>query len=245
MKDAQNEITEKCYLIKNDISVKNEITARVAAEFAVTFYQIFKDDFDEKKFLGIVKRVMEFFNRTIVYIPKRKLVSDMKKILDEIDSLKDMTQNFSKISVNNSKNKTTEETFTVEDVELCKIKLKELKKELKALELNKPFFLFRWKWKKSIKNELIKLNSLEEKSLKIYDNFYEKNKDRNEMLEEIYLDIRKNLKDFMKEIKPTIGEELVNIPYEHVVEGEDELKSFVFDVVISNFYQYYTLREKN
>lgn len=244
MKSIQNEINEKCYLIKNDISVKDEITPKVAAEFAVTFYKIYRDDYDEKTFVNIVKKVMEFFNKSILDIPKKKVLTDAKKILNEMDSLKESVRSFSKIFVNKTESRFYGESFTTVDLELCESQFKELKKNLKVLELNKPFILFRWNWKRKIKKELFKLNSLEGKTIKVYDYFYETNRERNEILEEMYLDIRKNLKSFMQDVKPTIGEELADIPYEHAVETVDDLKSFVFDVIISNFYQYYTLRSE-
>ncbi|MGL5056852.1 MAG: hypothetical protein ACRC6A_05765 [Fusobacteriaceae bacterium] len=245
MMDAQNEINEKCYLVKNDISIKNEITPKVAAEFAVTFYKMFKDTYDEKTFIYILKKVMEFFNKSTKDIPKRKVVSDAKKMLNEIDILKETVGIFSKVILNKFEDNYSDNEFTENDLEIFDKNLQELKKELKILELNKPFFLLKWNWKNKIKKNLIKLNHLEAKILKLYDCFYEKNREQNEMLENLFLDIRKNLKLFMKDLKPTIGEELADIPYEHVVEDVDNLKSFVFDIVISNFYQYYNLKLKN
>lgn len=242
MIDAQNEITEKCYLIKNDISVKNEITAKIAADFAVTYYKVFRENYDEKTFVYIIKKVMEFFNKAVIDIPKRKLETDAKKLTNDIDSLKEEVHKFSKILFNKNFESSTTGDFSKEDLELYESDFKEIKKELKTLELNKPFFLLRWSWKKKIKKELSKLELLEKNSYNLYESFYENNKEKNRILEEIYLDIRKHLKSFMSDVKPNIGEELADIPYEYVIEGIDELKSFVFDVVISNFYQYYTLK---
>lgn len=242
MVDAQNEITEKCYLIRNDMSIKNEITAKIAADFAVTYYKIFKDNYDEKTFIYLVKKVMEFFNKAIVEIPKKRLEHHAKDLINDIDSLKEEVHKFSKILFNKSFENSVIGDFSKEDLELYENDFKEIKKELKTLELNKPVFLLRWKWKKNIKKQLYKLNSLEKNSYNIYESFYKDNEEKNRVLEEIYLDIRKHLKSFMLEVKPNIGEELADIPFEDVILGTNELKSFIFDVVISNFYQYYTLK---
>lgn len=243
MIDFENELKEKCHLIKNDISMKNEITARVAADFAITYYKIFKKDYDEKKFIYLIKKTMEFFNKSILDIPKREIEVDSKKILNEIEDLKDSIQKISKIYYpNNNVESFTEEEFSKEDLKLYEKEFKYIKKELKNLELNRPNILLKWNWKRKIKRELYKLNLLERKSYIFYEYFYEKNKEKTRILEELYNNMRKNIKEFMIDVKPTIGEELADISFEDIIQDIESLKSFTYNVIISNYYQYYTLK---
>lgn len=241
MKDIQNEINEKCYLLKNDILVKNLITPKVAAEFAAVYYKIYKENYDEKIFVSIVKKMMEFFNSSLKSLPKKNIVSEAKNLLEDIEALKGNVQKYSKVFIKTDVSVTQQNFLSNRDLKGYEDKLKDIKKDLKTLELNKPFFKFFWKRK--IKKELFKLNSIEKSILNIYDISYEENLKKSEEFEELFLDLKKDLKKFMQGIKPTIGEELADIPYQSVVENSEKLKSFIFDVVIKNCYEYYTLTE--
>lgn len=241
MVDAQNEINEKCYLIKNDILVKNLITPKVAAEFAAIYYKIYRENYDEKTFVSIVKELMEFFNSSVKNLPKKNLVLETKDLLDDIEILKGNVQKYSKVFIKPESGIFQQSFSSNMDLKSYEDRLKDVKKDLKILELNKPFFKFFWRRK--IKKELFKLDSIEKSILNIYDTSYEENLKKSEEFEELFLDIKKDLKKFMQEIKPTIGEELADIPYQSVVQNLEALKSFIFDVVIKNCYEYYMLTE--
>ena len=241
MNDIQNEITEKCYLIKNDITIKNEITPKVAADFSVAFYKLFKDNYDEKLFINIIKKVMEFFNCAMMDFPNNSNSEKLKILINDIDTLKNPIEKIIVLKENDLN--FLENKLLTETSEFYASEFKKLKKETNSFLSNKPFFLYRFSWKKKLKKKLIELLILERSITDSYTNIIQNNNEKNKILEEMFLEIKNNLKTFMIEVKPNIGKDLADTPYEYVMESQDDLKGFIFDIVISNFHQYSTLKK--
>ena len=245
MRSSQNEITEKYILIKNDLEVKNEITAKVAADFAVSFYRAFREEYDEEACIYLIKKVMDFFNRTIAIIPEKSNELNIEKLLENVKKTKQKVNEKAKVATDKSNNKIVKEDVPKkEELVLYEKQYRDINKEINELLDNKPNFFLRRHWKKKIKERIISLNSLENEVQKYYESFSKKNKEKNKTLETSYLDIREKLKEFMREEIPNIGEVLANISYEEIIVDEETLKSFIQAVVFQNFHEYYNIKYK-
>lgn len=225
-------IEEKIYQLQNDLD-KRKIEAKTMAEFAVIFYEKYEENYNEKLLVQICKRTMNFYNEGLKNLPDEKKEFILTKITNGVEKVQgklktllgNIEANIESTSGNNEFN-----------IEVMESKYKFLVKELEDLGEKKPFF-GRKKWKNSLEKISQQLNRIK---LEI-ENYIEreKNSEKNRELKESFKTIMEDLKTFNLEVNPEIGVELATITYEEAMKNENQLRSYIYEVVIANLYKYF------
>jgi|GEM_PF-6245081 len=225
-------IEEKIYQLQNDLD-KRKIEAKTMAEFAVVFYEKYEENYNEKLLVQICKRTMNFYNEGLKNLPDEKKEFILTKITNGVEKVQgklktllgNIEANIESTSGNNEVN-----------IEVMESKYKFLVKELEDLGEKKPFF-GRKKWKNSLEKISQQLNRIK---LEI-ENYIEreKNSEKNRELKESFKTIMEDLKTFNLEVNPEIGVELATITYEEAMKNENQLRSYIYEVVIANLYKYF------
>lgn len=225
-------IEEKIYQLQNDLD-KRKIEAKTMAEFAVVFYEKYEENYNEKLLVQICKRTMNFYNEGLKNLPDEKKEFILTKITNGVEKVQEKLKtllgnieaNIESTSGNNEVN-----------IEVMESKYKFLVKELEDLGEKKPFF-GRKKWKNSLEKISQQLNRIK---LEI-ENYIEreKNSEKNRELKESFKTIMEDLKTFNLEVNPEIGVELATITYEEAMKNENQLRSYIYEVVIANLYKYF------
>ena len=203
------------------------------AEFAVIFYEKYEENYNEKLLVQICKRTMNFYNEGLKNLPDEKKEFILTKITNGVEKVQgklktllgNIEANIESTSGNNEFN-----------IEVMESKYKFLVKELEDLGEKKPFF-GRKKWKNSLEKISQQLNRIK---LEI-ENYIEreKNSEKNRELKESFKTIMEDLKTFNLEVNPEIGVELATITYEEAMKNENQLRSYIYEVVIANLYKYF------
>ena len=126
--------------------------------------------------------------------------------------------------------------FKVIDIETMENKYKFLLKELEEIGEKKPFF-GRKKWKRSLEKINQQLNRIKLEIKNCIEQ--EKNSEKNKELKENFRVIMEDLKAFNLEVNPEIGVELASITYEEAMKNQNQLRSYVYEIVIANLYKYF------
>lgn len=225
-------LEEKIYQLQNDLD-KRKIEAKTMAEFAVVFYEKYEKNYNEKLLVQLCKRTMNFYNEGLKNLPDEKKEFVLTKITSGVNKVQEKLKSLlGNINLGGNLDTETNEF----DLEIMENKYKFLIKELEDLGEKKPFF-GRKKWK----NNLEKINQqLNRVKLEI-ENYIEKekNSEKNKELKENFKTIMEDLKTFNSEVNPEIGIELAPIIYEDAMKNENQLRSYVYEVVIANLYKYF------
>lgn len=225
-------IEEKIYQLQNDLD-KRKIEAKTMAEFAVVFYEKYEENYNEKLLVQICKRTMNFYNEGLRNLPDEKKEFILTKITNGVEKVQGKLKTLLGNIEANIESTSGNNEF---DIEVMESKYKFLVKELEDLGEKKPFF-GRKKWKNSLEKISQQLNRIK---LEI-ENYIEreKNSEKNRELKESFKTIMEDLKTFNLEVNPEIGVELATITYEEAMKNENQLRSYIYEVVIANLYKYF------
>lgn len=225
-------IEEKIYQLQNDLD-KRKIEAKTMAEFAVVFYEKYEENYNEKLLVQLCKRTMNFYNEGLKNLPDEKKEFILTKITNGVDKVQGKIKGLlGDISSSEEVNSEVNDF----DVEVMESKYKFLLKELEELGEKKPFF-----GKKKWKNSLEKISQQLSRIKLEIENYVEreKNSEKNRELKESFKTIMEDLKTFNLEVNPEIGVELATITYEEAMKNENQLRSYIYEVIIANLYKYF------
>lgn len=225
-------IEEKIYQLQNDLD-KRKIEAKTMAEFAVVFYEKYEENYNEKLLVQLCKRTMNFYNEGLKNLPDEKKEFILTKITNGVDKVQGKIKGLlGDISSSEEVNSEVNDF----DVEVMESKYKFLLKELEELGEKKPFF-----GKKKWKNSLEKISQQLSRIKLEIENYVEreKNSEKNRELKDSFKTIMEDLKTFNLEVNPEIGVELATITYEEAMKNENQLRSYIYEVIIANLYKYF------
>lgn len=239
------EFKEQVLKIKNDLQ-KEKIEIRNWAEFAISFYKKFKNNYNEKLLIKIIKEVIEFYNKNLEISEKRKQIRNIDGLLEKIAKNKEEILVLYKIK-NLNNNFFNKEKFDYNDSQF-----KEWEEELernrdKNFELkDKKFFFFSKKRKQ--KEAKVIIESLEKLSAEIKNSIEdikieveEKDKD----ILRLFENINEDLKKFLFEVKDNIGVELAKLEYKKVISDFEITKKVIFSIILKNLCDYFKDKEIN
>lgn len=231
-------LKERSVLLRKEIE-KGEISPKIAARFAVTFFEGLDRDYDEKTTVFLMKKIMEFFNNGMRDIPEFLEEKKIRDILEELEQIKKngektFGKTVSQIGENSS--------FNFEKAEDAVINLKTIKMNLRDLEDEKPKF-FKKAWKGKVLENLFELTGIEKNLSDMLELKEQKNSVLKENLKINLTEIKESLKKIVFEIDKEIGAKLALQGEEEIIENEDNLKVFVYDSVIITLCKFY--QEKN
>lgn len=225
-------IEEKICQLQNDLD-KKKIEAKTMAEFAVVFYEKYGENYNEKLLVQLCKRTMNFYNEGLKNLPDEKKEFILTKISNGVDKvqgkIKNLLGDFDSVEDGDFKNNNF-------DIEAMENKYKFLLKELENIGEKKPFF-GRKKWKRGLEKINQKLNRIKLEIKNCIEQ--EKNSEKNKELNESFRIIMEDLKAFNLEVNPEIGVELASITYEEAMKNQNQLRSYVYEIVIANLYKYF------
>ncbi|MGL6130580.1 MAG: hypothetical protein ACRCZ9_03065 [Fusobacteriaceae bacterium] len=220
-------LKERSILIRNEVE-RGKISPKVAASFAVTFYEGLDSEYDEKQMIILMKKMMEFFNNTIENIPKLQEEGRTTEILNDLNSIKNLGERIYKKSFPIVKQS---EDIIFKDIESYIPILRDIKKDLISSEDEKPKF-FKKNWDLKIIENLERLSKIENGLKNLLDlQKKEINKIR-EISEKNFEEIKESLKRIVFETDSGIGSTLAIVDIEDVIEDEENLKIFIYNDMI-------------
>lgn len=225
-------IEEKIYQLQNDLD-KRKIEAKTMAEFAVVFYEKYEENYNEKLLVQLCKRTMNFYNEGLKNLPDENKEFILTKLTNGVDKIQGKLKSLLGDISSSEESNSEVNDFNIEVMEK---KYNSLLEKLEKLGEKKPFF-GRKKWK----NNLEKINQQLNRIKLEIENYIEreKNSEKNRELKESFKTIMEDLKAFNSEVNPEIGVELAPITYEDAMKNENQLRSYVYEVVIANLYKYF------
>ena len=225
-------LEEKIYQIQNDLNRK-KIEAKTMAEFAIVFYEKYKENYNEKLLIQICKRTMNFYEEGLKNLPNKDKEYFFETTIFDISKTQEKLNSFLK-NIPQVDSQDLIEKINIENIEDI---YRNIIKQLNTMLIKKPSIFGKRKWKKNLEDGYNKLNQIKE----IIENYQEKekNSESNKRLEKNFKDLMEDLKNFSYNYDKEIGVKLVTITYEDVMKNEDILKNFIYEVVISNLYNYF------
>lgn len=239
--------------IRRELS-DGELKGKTLAQFAITFYAKYYDEYDEKNFIKSLKLLIDYTNENFLLCEKREflaksieikknILQKMKEIKENIESQKYklLFENEENIESNNS------DEINEENIKFDPESIKKWNKEYKALKENfdlifekKPKF-FKGRWKDKIFEIYQKLNKLQNEiyhSTFELENFLVKKDEKYRKMFEI---IMQDMREVTIKKLPNIGATLAAITYEDTIINKDNLSSFVFNLVLKTYFDFYNV----
>ncbi|MGL4403349.1 MAG: hypothetical protein ACRCTS_06485 [Fusobacteriaceae bacterium] len=231
-------LKERSVLLRKEIE-KGKISPKIAAGFAVTFFEGLDKNYDEKTMVFLMKKIMEFFNDGIRNIPEFLEEKRIREILEELEHIKKSGEKtFGKTIPENGDN----DSFDFGKAEDTISELKTIKMNLRDLEDEKPK-VFKKGWREKILQNLFDLIGIEKNLNNMLELKEQKNLILKENLKINLTEIKESLKKIVFETDKEIGAKLALQGEEEIIENEDNLKVFVYDSVIITLCKFY--QEKN